>query len=303
MTILQILYFLSAAEHGSLSKAAEANHISQPALSLQIKSLEQEIGCELFRRDAHGVSLNASGRIFMSNALAVREEWQRLTETCKHLNNAVCSEITIGLGPRVFSLDLFEPLVEFFHQHQDTSVTFVTEVGVSMLRSLEEKKMDIAITRLPPLRFIPHRDRFYIHPLVTERQCVICSETHPIASRSEIRLEDLDGYDFISGPEGSMDDLVLRELREFRGLRIPKIHRAQDISTIMALIRSGSGVALGPSSFVRKYGGIAVPIVPRIDIALNLITLKANRQNAFIKQTERYLEDVLASGKVDLPSE
>jgi DNA-binding transcriptional LysR family regulator len=150
MTIVQVLYFLAAAEHGSMSKAAEELHVSQPALSLQIKNLEREIGCQLLRREPQGVTLTASGRVFQTDALAVKEAWERLEEDQKKLGDAVCSEISIGLDPRVYSQELFDPLVNFFNRHPDTSVSFLTDVGVSMMDLLEEKKLEIAICRTPP---------------------------------------------------------------------------------------------------------------------------------------------------------
>lgn len=290
MTIIQVLYFLAAAEHGSMSKAAEDLHVSQPALSLQIKNLENEIGCQLLRREPQGVVLTASGRVFQKDAQAVREDWERLEEDRRTLGNAVCPEIAIGLGPRVYSQGLFDPLVKFFSRHPDTSVSFLTDVGASMFEKLEEKKIEIAITRLPPENAFVHPDRFYVHPLLTERQCVLFSDSDPRSRKSSIGIEELDGSSFISGPEGCMDDLVLHELRRSRGIRVKNIFRAQDIETIMSLVRSGAGIALGPESFVRRYGGRAVPIAPPAEIALNLITLKQNAENSLVRQLRTFLD-------------
>lgn len=290
MTILQVMYFLAAAEYGSMSKAAEELHVSQPALSLQIKNLEVETGCQLLRREPQGVVLTASGRLFQTDAIAVKEAWTRLEEDRKKLSDAVCSEISIGLDPRVYSQELFDPLVKFFNRHPDTSVTFLTDVGVSMMDMLEEKKIEIAICRIPPEGHVPHPERFYIHPLLTEPQCVLVSDDDPKSLLRSIRIEDLDGCSFISGPEGCLDDSVLQELRYTWGIHVKKVYRAQDIETIMALVRSGAGIALGPESFVRRYGGKAIPLDPEIDIALNLITLKQNAGNSFTRALRKFLD-------------
>jgi DNA-binding transcriptional LysR family regulator len=290
MTILQVMYFLAAAEYGSMSKAAEELHVSQPALSLQIKNLEAETGCQLLRREPQGVVLTASGRVFQTDALAVKEAWERLEEDQKKLGDAVCSEISIGLDPRVYSQELFDPLVNFFNRHPDTSVSFLTDVGVSMMDLLEEKKLEIAICRTPPEGYIPHPERFYIHPLLTEAQCVLMSDDDPKSLLRNIQVKDLDGCSFISGPEGCLDDTVFQELQYTWGIHVKKVYRAQDIETIMALVRSGAGIALGPESFVRRYGGKAVPLEPEIDIALNLITLKQNKGNSFTRALQKFLD-------------
>jgi DNA-binding transcriptional LysR family regulator len=290
MTILQVMYFLAAAEYGSMSKAAEELHVSQPALSLQIKNLEAETGCQLLRREPQGVVLTASGRVFQTDALAVKEAWERLEEDQKKLGDAVCSEISIGLDPRVYSQELFDPLVNFFNRHPDTSVSFLTDVGVSMMDLLEEKKLEIAICRTPPEGYLPHPERFYIHPLLTEAQCVLMSDDDPKSLLRNIQVKDLDGCSFISGPEGCLDDTVFQELQYTWGIHVKKVYRAQDIETIMALVRSGAGIALGPESFVRRYGGKAVPLEPEIDIALNLITLKQNKGNSFTRALQKFLD-------------
>lgn len=299
MTIVQVLYFLAAAEHGSMSKAAEELHVSQPALSLQIKNLEREIGCQLLRREPQGVTLTASGRAFQKDAEAVKEAWERLEEDRKILGNEVCSEISIGLGPRVYSQGLFDPLVTFFSRHPDTSVSFLTDVGMSMLDKLEEKKIEIAITRLPPSSVFSHPERYYVHPLLSERQCVLFSEKDSRSGKTSICIEKLDGSSFVSGPEGCMDDLVLQELQHTWGVRVKNVFRAQDLETIMSLVRSGAGIALGPESFVRRYGGKAVPIEPHVNVALNLVTLKQNADNSLVRQLRRYLDDYLRTRKIN----
>ena len=96
-----------------------------------------------------------------------------------------------------------------------------------------------------------------------------------------------------------MDDLVLQELQHTWGVRVKNVFRAQDLETIMSLVRSGAGIALGPDSFVRRYGGKAVPIEPHVNVALNLVTLKQNADNSLVRQLRRYLDDYLRTRKIN----
>jgi DNA-binding transcriptional LysR family regulator len=116
------------------------------------------------------------------------------------------------------------------------------------------------------------------------------SDDDPKSLLRNIQVKDLDGCSFISGPEGCLDDTVFQELQYTWGIHVKKVYRAQDIETIMALVRSGAGIALGPESFVRRYGGKAVPLEPEIDIALNLITLKQNKGNSFTRALQKFLD-------------
>ena len=291
MTILQVLYVLEVARQNSISKAAENLFVSQPALSAQIKRLEQELGCELFHREPQGVSLTAAGRAFCEDAAPVAESWRRLQEGSKRLGNAVCSHIRIGIGARAISNDLFDVVLDFFARHPDTEVSYITDIGENILGALEAKQIHFAIDRLPPDSMIAHPEHFATFELLREKQCILVSPKDP-------RVGQLDGVPFqtlhncavVSGPEHSMDDEIMRRLCQQLQIKVSKIHRADNIDAVMALIRSGRGVALGPESFAKRYGVAAIPLLPETEIALHLICLKQNSKNPLVRQIEQSLK-------------
>lgn len=290
MTILQVLYVLETARQNSISKAAENLFVSQPALSAQIRRLESELGCELFHREPQGVSLTAAGRAFCEDAKPVAESWQRLQEGSKRLGNAVCSHIQIGIGARAISNGLFDVILEFFAQHPDTEVTYITDIGENILGALESKQIHLAIDRLPLDSMIAHPEHFAVFELFREKQCVLVSPKDARLGQMEgFPLQMLNNCAVVSGPEHSMDDEILRRLCEQHRIKVSKIHRADNIDAVMALVRSGRGVALGPESFARRYGVAAIPVLPETEIALNLICLKQNSKNPLVRQIEQYL--------------
>lgn len=292
MTILQVLYVLEAARQNSISKAAENLFVSQPALSAQIRRLENELGCELFHREPQGVSLTAAGRAFCEDAKPVEESWQRLQEGSKRLGNAVCSHIRIGIGARAIANGLFDAILEFFAQHPDTEVTYITDIGENILNALETKQIHFAIDRLPPASMIAHPEHFAVFELFREKQCVLVSPKDPrLGEIVGFPLQMLNNCAVVSGPEHSMDDEILHMLCERHQIKVSKIHRADNIDAVMALVRSGRGIALGPESFARRYGVAAIPVLPETEIALNLICLKQNSQNPLIRQIEQYLSN------------
>ena len=113
MTIIQVLYVLEVARHRSISKAAERLFISQPALSAQIRKLEQELGCSLFRREHQGVSLTAAGKAFCKSAGPVETAWKHLRQESLTLGDAVCRQVRIGVGARAFTNGLVDAVITF----------------------------------------------------------------------------------------------------------------------------------------------------------------------------------------------
>lgn len=299
MTITQILYVLEIARCQSVSKAAENLFISQPALSAQIRKLEEELGCELFRREHQGVSLTAAGRTFCENAKPVKMAWQKLQEEAKYLQNAVCRQVRIGVGPRAFSTGLVDALISFFSQHPETDVAFITDSGENTLTALEKRQMDLAIDRLPPVSLFQHQERFSAFPLLKERQCVLLPLEDPRSALENFPFQKLQGATVVSGSEGSLDDLVMRENCRKYGVQPGRVYRADNLDAVMSLIQRGKGIALGPQSFARRYQVAAVPLLPITDVALCLICLRQNQRNSLVVRLKRYLHDYLSANPVE----
>ena len=296
MTIMQVLYVLETAERGNVSKAAENLFISQPALSSQIRRLEEELGCSLFHREPQGVTLTAAGRAFCEDAKYVAESWRRLQEGAKLLRKAICSRVNIGIGARAVSNGIFEAVLAFFDRHPEIEVTFTTDIGGDMLEALEEKTVNLIIDRLPPDSKISRPEHFSVFELLRERQCILVSENDPRAGRTQgIHIRELNNCAVVCGPEGSMDDELMRSLCLEHGVRASRIHRADNIDAVMALVRAGKGAYIGPESFAARYDVRAICMLPETEIALNLICLRQNRDNPLVLQLMEYLKDRIES--------
>lgn len=293
MTIAQVLYFLEVARMGNISRASETLFVSQPALSLQIKRLEEEMGCELFRREPQGVSLTDAGKVFFREAREMAGSWNRFQEGVKLLGDVICDHVRIGIGARALSNGIFEAVVSFFERNPETEVTFITDIGDNVLEALEQKRINLALDEMPPEAMISHPERFYSVELLRERQCILLSKDDPRANCAELPFESLQGSSFISGPEHSLDAELMRMMCEKHGVRMSRVRRADSVEAMMVLIRNGKGVALGPKSFARRYGVAAVPMLPETDAPLSLICMKQNSRNPLVVQTESYLKEFI----------
>ena len=244
-----------------MTRAAEQFYISQPALSEQIKALEAELGCVLFRRSAHGTELTEAGKRF-----------------CKYA------------GVRARSNGLFEPIMSFFDSHPEISVSFTTDMNENFPEAIEAGRMDIAIGRLYRQQMINRTGKIAIFPLLTEPQCILMSGEDPLSREASLPFRILDGKTVICGPEGSGDDAEMREMCEEYQVRTDRVLRADDINAVIALVQRKKGYALGPVSFARFFGVAAVPLEEGTEIALNLICREDEQDNALFRHLHKHLE-------------
>lgn len=288
MNITQVQYVLAVAEQGNFSRAAERLFLTQPALSLQIINLEKELGVSLFERRPHGVRLTAEGEAFCKEAAPLLEHWRRLEGL---FAGGGQTHLRVGIGSRALANGLFEQVVAFFDSRPEITVTFLTDIGEDVLGALAEGRMDLAVDRMPPRDMVRDAGRFSVFELTRERQHILLSPKDPRAKLPALPFRDMQGSAIVSGPEGSLDDMIMRRSCQEHGIRVSSVYRSDSIETVMSLIRSGKGFALGPRSFSDRFGVAAVPMVPEIYIAVNVVCLKRRDQDPRVLQLERYLRE------------
>ncbi len=294
MNIVQIQYLLTAAESGSISKAAERLVISQPALSLQIKKLENELGFSLLRRTARGVSLTPEGERFRAEAVCAWEAWERLCAAGEQLRHQKQEHLTIHLGPRVFSNGLFPKLVAFFERHPYVEPTFIAAGDGNFIEDLKAGAIDLALNYVSSYysELTADARRFFCCELIREPQCVLTCRESRLAEREQVSFEELCDCTLIAAPEDSMESTVLNRMLQKHGVTPGRMYRLDSIDTSMEMVRGGTGVVLGPSSFADYYGVCAVPLSPPLEESLSFVCLRENKDRAGLKALRRYFLEI-----------
>jgi len=291
VNITQIQYVLTVAECGSISRAASKLFVSQPALSLQIKKLEQELGFSLFYRTAQGVSLTEEGRIFCADAQAVRQAWDTLRETGIRLGGKQRERISIHLGPRVFSNGLFPKIVTFFEQHPHIEPTFIVAGGGSFLEDLKHGDIDVALNYIPASDALSDARRFSCCELIRERHCILTGRNTELAKRKRASYHDLTDLTIIAAPEDSLEAQIMNRVLQKHGVTPGRMYRLDGIDTTMEMVRGGTGVALGPESFAEYYGVCTVPLDPPEEESLYFVCLREKQEQAGIRALRKYLQE------------
>ena len=182
----RLVYFVRTAEAGQISRAAAALHIAQPALSSAILKLERDVGVELFKRHARGVSLTSAGaRLYEKAKAAVHAEEDALA-TAHALARSCRSTIEVGFLGALPQLIAPGALERFAELRPDAGVTFreLKFPTGSMAEWLA--RVDLALCFSPAAAA-----GVRMHAIREEPRCVLVHEGHPLAGRAQLMIEDV----------------------------------------------------------------------------------------------------------------
>ena len=196
-TFRQLRVFNAVARHLSFAKAAELLHVSAPAITMQIKELEAEVGMPLFERQGRKVSLTTSGEYMLVYARKMLALLKDAEDAAARLQRIQTGKLTIGM---VDTTTYFIPalLSEFLKEHE--GIELVLNVGNrrNLIDWLNNSEVDIAIMGRPPSEMSTRSEPFAANPLV-----FVASPKHPLASEKGLRAEDLRQQSFIVREPGS----------------------------------------------------------------------------------------------------
>lgn len=241
MELRHLTYFLAVAERLNFSRAAEALHIAQPAISQQIRGLEEELGVRLFDRIGKRVTLTQAGQALLPHARRILAAVEAAQNEVRELTTLAHGTVSLGAPTTVSTHLLPDQLTRFKREYAGLEVTLREAGTESLVRLVVEGKLDLAIVVtdiLPPeLGVADYLDEDYV---------LAVSANHALAKRRSVRLADLAGESFILFPEGyKLREVTLSACR--RAGFEPKV--ALDggaMQSALEFVAAGLGVAITP---------------------------------------------------------
>lgn len=246
MEFHQLRYFVAAAEELSISQAAERVHVSQPALSRQIRLLEEEIGTQLFDRIKQRIHLTDAGKFFLIKARQLLCDSEMALQQTQEQFIGAKRTVRLGfLSP--FLDDLVAPVVrEFQQRHSRSKVSLFDLPPRAQLDRLRLRELDIGI-----LANIEEQDKsqFDVRTLSRHKFIAVVPEDHPLSNRKSVKLAELKQEKWVS-----LDNAFFPKRREFlidccqKVGFLPRIAAEMDsLPMMLAEIGTGGGVGLMPA--------------------------------------------------------
>ena len=244
----QLRAFCYAARHLSISRAAERIFLSQPAVSHQIRTLEEELEVTLFDRHGARIALTPAGERFYQAARPLVERLDRLRVTFTEGYRGVSSaDLNIAAGQAASVTVLPKFLKRFKVQHPRIRVNLSVADGQESLRSLMNYDVDLVVAAVD---VTPPEAEF--RPLLSSEMVFITPEHHPLAGRTSVELAEITAYPTVAPPSsnyiGRVADVLLRQ----QGHVVEPALEVGGWLVIKQYVEAGVGIALVPSICVTE---------------------------------------------------
>lgn len=250
MELRQLRYFVAVAEEMNFGRAARRLSISQPPLSMQIKSLEREIGVELFARTTRSVELTDAGRAFLPRAEEILCSVEESAEVTRSAGEGLTGKLTVGFISSA-TLSLLPPAVRLFRDRFGGVELKLKELtSGEQLDALYEREIGVGLVRLP---MVAAGIRF--EPLLEERLLVALPEGHPLETLERVPMEEIADLALVFFTRRLVPGLHEHILELYRsvGAYPHVVQEAIHLQTIVGLVASGVGLAILPESARRVH--------------------------------------------------
>lgn len=242
MDLKQLQYFATVAKEGNISKAAKALHISQPPLSIQLKHLEEELGCVLFERGAREVELTEAGLLLYNRALSLLELSAITVQEISDLKNQTAGTLRLGAVSSVGSTLLNAWIVDLNKEYPDIHYEIFEGNTYEQIEQLKNHTIELAIVRSPF-----STNDMHVIPLRTEPMMAVGNERFFSSSSDEIPLSALTDKPLILYRR--WEDMILSAFSK-QQLSCQIFCKNADARTTLHWADAGLGIGIVPRSAV-----------------------------------------------------
>lgn len=233
MTLTQIRYFLAVCKCNTISKAAQNQHISQPAISAAIKELEGELGGALFQRSNSGLVLTKIGELFQSQAEEFIAHYERM---CGLVQRALqeSSGFSLGVTPMVGSAVVPEIFRAFIQGNPDAAASVREGGNDELIQMIIDGRLDLAI--IAKRISIPEMEQLWIR---NWRLKFCIRKDHPLAANETMTIEKIGNSPLVMLPEGFSQSAAINDAFGRYGLVPRVVYRTAQLSMLERFISAG----------------------------------------------------------------
>ncbi|MBA7934631.1 LysR family transcriptional regulator [Klebsiella sp. RHBSTW-00215] len=278
MGLRHMRYFLAVAEEGHFGRAAQRLHIVQPALSMQIKALEEELGGPLFVRTSRKVELTEAGLLLQTEARRTLEQAEHTRLTVQRSIRGETGHVRVGFaGNAVFSGRLTNDLRAFRRTYPDADLVVSEVAPLLQADAILAGQLDVGYT--------PDHSKIHDSALMAEEvglwhRQVAMADDHPLASQAALTIAMLVEEPLIFYDTHGADEPLYTALTTIMG-HAPRIaHCTASTLSVLALAAAGQGLALVPDPLKHvSIPGLVYRPLDASELSANLMLISRRKVN------------------------
>lgn len=303
MNLEQLRGFYTIVQEGSFTKAAKKLFRTQPAISAQIKLLEDELGEPLFQRIGKKVHLTQAGEILRQHVVSIFDHLDIAQRQIQELHGLQRGRLVIGSSDTITIYILPEILKTYRQRYPNIEIAIRNKTSLEVAELVLEGVVDFGIVTLP----IEH-EMLHVEVLCTYPDVAICPSDHPLANQEMVSLIDLSSYPLLLLEPGSNTRRFLEQVFADYDVQLHSVMDLGSIDVIKRMVAIGLGVSIVPLYAVRAdadaqqefrtptEGLVALPLK---ELPPRQIGVIRNRQSdylslagkEFVSMFKRYIEE------------
>lgn len=262
MNFHQLHIFYTVAEKGSFSAAAQALHMTQPAVTMQIQSLEDYFGTKLLHRSTKKIELSEAGRTLLPHAKRSVELVRQTDEAMSAFTQMLQGRLQLGASLTIGEYVLPRMLGPFARQYPDISIVMKVMNTTQIMDDILKHQLNFGLIEAP----VQHPDMI-VEPIMQDELKLVVPAGHALADRGEVELEDVLSYAFVLREKGSGTRQVMEDQLQKRNIDPQDMNVVMELGStgaVKSAVEAGVGITmLSPSSVQHE---LALGLVHIVDI-------------------------------------
>ena len=247
----QLRYFLSVALHRNFTGAAKEFYVTQPAITHQISSLEQELGVKLFQRTTRSVSLTRAGELFLEDAKRMLDLEERARERVRQAERVENLELIVGYLNSPTRHFLPRILLKYRSRYPQVRVKLVRRDAVGLQEGCQNLEFDVALSVMSDVQGI---QQYHCRKLASDHYCLVCPKDHPCLENAVIHYDRLATEPFVclSQTGGSYMYKQFRQICKGYGFTPRIVAEYPAMEDVLFAVECGQALAILPYH-IREY--------------------------------------------------
>lgn len=262
MELAHLRYAVKLSETANYSKAAEALFITQPALSQQIRALEEELGLKLFERTTRRVILTPAGEEFVRRAMGILQQVDELESSMEHRRMDMRNTLSVGLLGTLSHLNIPEVIRGFQTQYPNIHVKLQIGLSVDLISRVKQGELDAAITNI----YCPENEvldrRLDVEVFLEDVIVALCSRQNPLCGQKDLTLEQLLDQPVLALDDHTSIQMQINDIFAHYSCRPQIVCTCPNTDSLCSMVEANVGIAFLSSLVARTHDSEKLAILP-----------------------------------------